>query len=226
MTDTNHRTLFAAERRHRMRVRLMQSALQLMAIHGPTQISIDDVINHAEVSRGTFYKYFNAPADLVVALAIEVSNEMIRVLDPMVIEFDDPAERLAAGMRLMLRFVRSYPVLGSFVTRLGWPHLNHDEHMFYTFALRDIKLGMRTGKFDRMHLDVASNILAGSMIGAIHTVSTGSAPSNYPEQVAAGVLKGLGVSQQEAQRIATIRLPAPKLGSTSIFISVAQSLAL
>ncbi len=209
-----------------MRTRLMTSALQLMAANGPAQTSIDDVINHAEVSRGTFYKYYETTSDLVVALATKVSNEMLRALDPLVLQFDDPAERLAAGIRLMLRFVRSYPVLGSFVVRLGWPAINHNEHMFYTYVVRDIKLGIRTGSFDRMNLDVATNIMAGSLIGAIHTVSTTPAPSNYPEQMAVGVLRGLGVSHQETQRIIAIKLPSPKLGSDSIFLTVTESLKL
>jgi TetR/AcrR family transcriptional regulator, ethionamide resistance regulator len=224
MIETDHRTRFAAERRERMRVRLMQSALQLMATHGPMQTSIDDVINHAEVSRGTFYKYFDAPSDLVMAVAMQVSNEMLHVLDPLVLKFDHPAERLAAGIRLMLRLVRSYPVLGGFVTRLGWPHLNHEDHMFYTYVVRDIKLGIRTEHFERMHLDVATNMTAGAVIGAIHTMTTGSAPHNFPEQTAMRILRGLGMSPVEAQRVTSIKLLAPKLPSSSIILSAAESL--
>jgi TetR/AcrR family transcriptional regulator, ethionamide resistance regulator len=225
MIESDHRQRFAAERRQRMRIRLMKSALQLMAANGPANTSIDDVIGHAEVSRGTFYKYFDTPADLVVAVAKEVSNEMLRALDPLVLTFSEPTERLSAGIRLMLRFVRSYPVLGSFITRIGWPHVDHREHLFYTYVVRDIKLGIRSGGFERMHLDVAINIMAGSLIGAIHNVSTSAdAPNNYPDQMALGVLKALGVDKEEARRIVAIKLPSPKLGSESIFLTVSESL--
>jgi TetR/AcrR family transcriptional regulator, ethionamide resistance regulator len=227
MIESDHRQRFAAERRHRMRVRLMKSALQLMATQGPSNTSIDDVIGHAGVSRGTFYKYFDTPTDLVIAVAKEVSNEMLRALDPLVLTFDNPAERLSAGIRLVLRFVRRYPVLGSFIVRLGWPHLNQSEHLFYTYAVRDIKLGMRLGSFERMHLDVAINIMAGSLIGAIHSVSmSADAPNNYPDQMALGVLKALGVDREEARRIVGVKLPSPKLGSESIFLTVTESLLL
>jgi TetR/AcrR family transcriptional regulator, ethionamide resistance regulator len=225
MIESDHRQRFAAERRQRMRIRLMQSALQLMATKGPANTSIDDVIIHAEVSRGTFYKYFDTPADLMVAVAKEVSNEILRELDPVVLTFDEPAERLSAGIRLILRFVRSYPVLGSFIVRIGWPHIDHSEHLFYTYVVRDIKLGMRSGSFKRMHLDVAANVMAGSLIGAINTLSTSKdAPNNYPDQMALCVLKGLGVEREEARRIISIKLPSPKLRSESIFLTVTESL--
>ena len=44
-----------------MRRRLFGSALQLVAKQGPAATSIDQVIQAAEVSRGTFYKYFDTP---------------------------------------------------------------------------------------------------------------------------------------------------------------------
>jgi TetR/AcrR family transcriptional regulator, ethionamide resistance regulator len=225
MIASDHRQRFAAERRQRMRARLMKSALQLMATQGPFNTSIDDVIGHAEVSRGTFYKYFDAPSDLVLAVAKEVSNEVLRTIDPLVLTFDNPAERLSAGIRLMLRLVRSYPVLGGFIVRIGWPHVDHSEHLYHTYVARDIKLGMRSGKFERMHLDLALNIVAGSLVGAINSVSTSAdAPNNYPDQMALCVLKALGVEREEARRIVGIKLPSPKLGSESIFLTVTESL--
>jgi TetR/AcrR family transcriptional regulator, ethionamide resistance regulator len=207
-----------------MRIRLMNAALNLMAVHGPAGTSIDDVIAQAQVSRGSFYKYFETPADLVSALAQEVSNEMLKLVDPLVLQFTDPAERIAAGIRLMLRVVRAHPVLGSFIVRLGWPNVDHSNHLFYSYVARDIRLGMRLGQFERTHLDVALNLVAGSLIGAVHTVSSSSVSSNYPDQMAICILRGLGVKTKEAQRIIAIKLASPRLASDSIFSTVNESL--
>ncbi len=50
----NHRQRVGAERRERMRGRLLNSALRLVASKGHATMSVDDVIREAEVSRGTF----------------------------------------------------------------------------------------------------------------------------------------------------------------------------
>jgi TetR/AcrR family transcriptional regulator, ethionamide resistance regulator len=195
-----------------------------MAVHGPAGTSIDDVIAQAQVSRGSFYKYFETPGDLVIELAQEVSNEMLKLVDPHVLQFTDPAERIGAGIRLMLRVVRAHPVLGGFIVRLGWPNVDHSHHLFYSYVARDLRLGMRVGQFERTHLDVALNLIAGSLIGAVHTITSTSVPNNYPDQMAVCVLKGLGVKSKEVQRIVALKLASPRLAGDSIFSTVTESL--
>src|SRR4030095_10645030 len=82
MDSQDHRPRVAAERRERMRSRLLSSALQLVAAQGPSSTSIDDVIAAAEVSRGTFYKYFPSPEALVQELAFEVAKDLVYMADP------------------------------------------------------------------------------------------------------------------------------------------------
>ncbi len=226
MLTTDHRHRVAAERRNRMRVRLMNSALSLMAAHGPSGTSIDDVIVQAGVSRGTFYKYFETPTDLVAALAQEVSNEILRAIDPLVLQFSEPAERLSAGVRLMLRLVRVHPILGSFIVRLGWPNVDRTNHLFYSYVARDLRLGMRVGHFERNPLDLALNLVAGSLIGAIHTITTSPVQASYADQMAVCILQGLGVPSKEAKRIVSIKLSSPQMASDSIFANVSESFKL
>ena len=95
MQTNDHRHRVAAERRERMRARLLASAMRLVAEKGPAATSIDDVISAAEVSRGTFYKYFPSPDALVRELAIEIANELIGMAEPVVRSYDDPAERVS-----------------------------------------------------------------------------------------------------------------------------------
>lgn len=60
--------------------------MRLVAEKGPAATSIDDVISAAEVSRGTFYKYFDSPEALFDQLALEVANEIIRMAEPVVLQ--------------------------------------------------------------------------------------------------------------------------------------------
>ena len=64
---TDHRPRVAAERRARMRRKLVESALLVFAEKGVDASVIEDVIAAAGVSRGTFYNYFRTNAELLVA---------------------------------------------------------------------------------------------------------------------------------------------------------------
>lgn len=206
----DHRPRVAAERRERMRARLIEGAMNLVAQNGPTATSIDDVISEAQVSRGTFYKYFDAPASLVQAVAKELSNEILRLIDPLVRQSEDPVERMAVGMRLALRLARQHPILGGFIARLGWPNLPQDQLMF-EYVPRDLELGMRQGKFVRMDMRAAMNLTGGILIGGVHTLQSGDAPEDFPEQAAATVLMGLGVDRATAKKVAYAELKPLKI---------------
>jgi AcrR family transcriptional regulator len=60
---------------------------------------IDEVITTAGVSRGTFYTYFNSNEGLLCAVAEEVGNQIPQIVDPVVRKCDDPAARVACGVR-------------------------------------------------------------------------------------------------------------------------------
>lgn len=198
-----------------MRARLLDGALVLAAARGPDAISIDDVTAFAGVSRGTFYKYFDAPASLMQELAAEVSRAVIEAMHPHVDPIDDVALRVAVGMRTALRLVRAHPVLGAFMVRAGWPAMERT-HLFFTAVGADIDKGIRQGRFARMHADVGLNVLAGSMVGAMHSMTHGKVPRDFAEQTAAAVLRALGLPQEEALGLSTGPLAMPAIESDSL----------
>lgn len=185
-----------------MRVRLLESALSIAAAKGPERLSIDDVIVAAEVSRGTFYKYFDSPGSLIQELAVEISNAVIQAMHPQVEPLDDVAQRMATGVRMTLRLVRAHPILGAFMVRAGWPVAERTQ-LFFVVVGADIRKGIRQGRFARMHADVALNLLAGSLVGAMHSITHGSVPRDFAEQTAAAVLRALGLPEQEAAALST-----------------------
>jgi len=206
MQKQDHRTRVAAERRERMRRRLFESALHVVARKGPSATSIDDVIQAAEVSRGTFYKYFDAPDTLFDALALEVVNEIIRMAEPGVVRTEDPAQRVAAGMRLTIQLARRNPQVGGFLVRIGWPEMRKGE-VLLDFLQRDLRLGMRQGRFLAMPMRLAVNVVSMTVLGAVHAILEMRSPGTYAEQAVESALRALGVESKEAVRLATLPLP-------------------
>jgi len=201
MQTQDHRPRVAAERRERMRARLLASAMRLVAEKGPTATSIDDVISAAEVSRGTFYKYFPSPDALVRELAIEIANELIGMAEPVVLSYEDPAERVSSGIRLVARLAIDHPLAATFLVRLGWPDAR-GPNMLLDFVKRDLTEGIRQGRFARMPIALALNIVTGAVLGATHCMLEPGCDSDFAEQSAASALRGLGVDAKSAERIA------------------------
>ena len=83
-------------------------------------------------------------------------------------------------------------------------------------ARADIGTGIRQGRFARMHVDVGLNLLAGSMVGAMHSMNHGKVPRDFPEQTAAAVLRALGVPAKQVLDLATRPLPVPSIQPNSL----------
>jgi AcrR family transcriptional regulator len=210
MSSVDHRPRVAAERRERMRARLLECALSLSATHGPERLTIDDVIAAADVSRGTFYKYFDSPGSLVQALAVEVTNAVIQTMHPLIEPLDDLAERMAVGVRTTLRLVRAHPIIGAFMVRAGWP-VSERTQQFFVVVGADLRKGIHQGRFARMHDEVALNLLAGTMVGAMYSITHERVPRDFAEQTAGAILRALGLPEQEIAELATRPLAMPAI---------------
>jgi AcrR family transcriptional regulator len=201
MNGMDHRSRVAAERRQRMRLRLLCSGLKLAATKEPGSMSIDDVISTADVSRGTFYKYFPSVDALVQALVVEIADELISLAEPVILRLDDPARRVSCGIRLVSRLASSDPVVAGFVLHLGWPQAQ-GPGMLLSCARRDIEEGFRLQRFQRMPTALALNIIAGAVLGAAQRRLSPDSEDDFAEQTAAAALRSLGVDVRAAELIA------------------------
>jgi AcrR family transcriptional regulator len=212
----NHRTRVAAERREKTRAKLLESALLVFAQKGP-QAVIDDVIAQAGMARGSFYNYFRTNEELLVALASEISDELLRAIDPAVQLLDDPAERIARGVRLLLHAVTQFPLLGSFIARLPFPTAN-SSLVGVRFLGRDVALGVSAGKFGGIGQRIATDLVVGVVLSAANSLVQEPAEKNYPELIVGAMLAGLGIEAGEAARIVAQPLPELVLPAGSILL--------
>lgn len=203
----NHRTRVAAERREKTRARLLESALFVFAQKGP-QAMIDDVIAEAGMARGSFYNYFRTNEELLVAVASEVSDELLRTIDPLVQLLDDPVERIARGARLLLHAVVQFPQFGSFMVHLPFPTAN-SSLLAVNFLARDVGLGVDAAKLGGIGPRVATDLVVGIVLSAANALVNHAVEKGYPESIVGAMLKGLGIEAGEAARI--VAQPLPKL---------------
>jgi AcrR family transcriptional regulator len=212
----NHRTRVAAERREKTRARLLESALLVFAQKGP-QAVIDDVIAQAGMARGSFYNYFRTNEELLAAVANEISNELLRAIDPAVQLLDDPAERIARGARLLLHAVTQLPLFGAFMVRLPFPTAN-SSLLGVRFLARDVASAIAAGRLAHIQPRVATDLVVGVVLNAAHSLVTDPSDRGYPESIVSAMLQGLGIDAKEAARIVAQPLPELVFPDTSILL--------
>lgn len=201
----DHRSRVGAERRKRMQDRLVSSALQLIAAHGWSALSVDRIIASAGVSRGSFYKYFESIEVLARQIATSIANDLVSHAGPLVQAHADPALRVATGVRVVMHTCASYPVIGHCIATISWADLRQQQPLL-EYVWRDIDAGLSGGRFMPMPLELGVSALVGITISGVQ-VMLDSGNAELPEMAAAMVLRSLGVSPEEAGTIARMPLP-------------------
>lgn len=221
MKTLDHRPQVAARRRERMRTRLVTAAFSLAAEGGLEAVTIDAVIARAEVARGSFYKYFTSTDALMQAVGQQVSDATLETMNPVVSTLDDPAQRIAVGVRTVLHLVQHYPTLGGFLVRSGWP-VRDLTPLFYEQVGETLSSGIRAGRFHPMPTALALSAVAGTLVGAMHAQTTQDMPPDFPECTAATVLRALGLPATQAQAVANTPLPLAPADFAVVFARFAS----
>ncbi len=200
-----------------MRRHLIESALKLFAERGLEEVVIDDVIVAASVSRGTFYYYFKTNAELLAAVAEELGNELMQMIETVVGTIKDPAQRLALGLRLYLHTVQAYPTFAGFVARIGI-HAARPTNLVFEYIPHHLEEGMQAGRFKIADVAMGLDIVAGIALAAVNSIVSRPLPAHFPEQATAHILMGLGLTAAAANRLVQLPLPSIALGPDSLLV--------
>ncbi|MGE6493086.1 TetR/AcrR family transcriptional regulator [Cupriavidus metallidurans] len=203
---SDHRQRVAAKRRQRMRSLLLSSALRLLVENRTPSPSIDDIICAAQVSRGTFYKYFPSSEAIMRELIGRVAEQWVKVADPIVRSHDDPAEHISRGIRLASMLAVHQPGVAGILGRFGWS--GYQAPSMLEFVRRDIEDGVRRNRFTRMPITLAFNIVTGAAMSAMHRMLETECRDDFSELAAAVALRALGVESATANAISTSPLIA------------------
>jgi len=196
----NYRARVARERRERMRAHLLNSVMIVCSgENGSNSAVIEDVIRHADVSRGTFYKYFDSLDQAMGELAREMADDMasggiIHVYD--VIE--DPLTRTAAGFLLYLTRALIDPQWGAFVCRVG---LLTNSRVLARKILTDVEAGVASGDYVIPSLTVALDMVIGTKIEAMQRIIAGEVGPDYLRGMTSMILRALGLAPVKADHV-------------------------
>lgn len=195
--NSEARARIALERRERTRRRLLEAASELIALKGPHAATIDEIVRHAGISRGSFYNYFRTPAEVVRELGAERAGRLDHELAELIEGVDDPALQLALMGSLVLIETMSDP------TR-AWVNLQmdrNDQPSQPTMVRRMGEIfarGVASGRFAQVDPLAARSLSFGAMRVAMRDMGLGLAPPDHGRKVQALIISALGVPYAEA----------------------------
>ena len=197
-------------RRAETRGALVRAARQILAESGDTSASIQAIAERADVGFGSFYNHFDSKAELFETAVVDALEEFGQAFDERLTGIDDPAELVAAGFRLSARMADSHPELMQVLRRRGLGHI-HSDNGLARRALRDLQVGIDSGRFTALDPVVALSALGGTLLSLVELrfarpeVDGDEAAANLAEMV----LRMLGLSADDAHEVA--RRPLPDL---------------
>ena len=194
----DHRVRVARAKREKMRAHLLTTVKEIYhGERGGKPVVIDDVIRHAEVSRGTFYQYFTSLEEAVAECGAILTVEMTEAIFDVYNAVTDPVERVATGFQTFLLRSLMDQNWGAFLTHIGV--LAGDNLMIQNIRA-DIEQGVDSGDFDVPSIDVAVDLLVGAKIEAVRRIVRGEGGVDYIQNMAALLLRGFGVSGSKARK--------------------------
>ncbi|QNP74358.1 TetR/AcrR family transcriptional regulator [Streptomyces roseirectus] len=195
-------------RRAETRRALVRAARQILAESGDTGASIQTIAERADVGFGSFYNHFDSKTELFEAAVADALEEFGQAFDEGLTGIDDPAELLAAGFRLSARMADSHPELMQVLRRRGLGHV-HSANGLGRRALRDLQVGIASGRFAPLDPVVALSALGGTLLSLVELrfarpeVDGDEAAADLAEMV----LRMLGLPADDAREIARRPLP-------------------
>jgi len=201
----DHRVRVAAARREEMRNNLLFSALSLSSTQSIHAIDVDDIIKHAEVSRGSFYKYFPSVSALFQELAEQLAQEVSLAVKETAARRPNTAERLSSTARLIMRLLVDIPALGHLFVQVPWG-IQGARLNFFPSIQQDLEQGIKEGQFEKLPVAIGLNLVIGCMVGGVHTMLLKPPSKGYEDKVLRQVLVGLGLDARAADKLSKAHL--------------------
>jgi AcrR family transcriptional regulator len=181
---------------------LIDATQALLAKRSFDALSVDEIVERADVARGTFYNYFGdkdvLERELASQVRVRVENEIARTNEGI----SDPAERIARGFCCIVRFFLGAREQAAAMARL-FPHATDPAAPINSGVRGDVTEGLARGRIVASSEDVAVAYIVGLFMAGVNRaldLPSGQV-ATFAGDLGAIMLRGLGLSRSQAERI-------------------------
>jgi AcrR family transcriptional regulator len=183
--------------------------MRIFARRGTTETNVSELAHAAGIARGTIYNNVSNPDSIFEEVATALGNEMHARIVASFEATDDPAHRLACGMRFFVRRAHEEPQWGRFIVRFAFTTASL-RAMLTGPPARDLQDGLQKGRycFRAEQLPSVVAFVASTTLAAMSLVLNGDRTWREAGCDAAEfMLRSIGVPPLEAGALATTHLP-------------------
>jgi AcrR family transcriptional regulator len=191
-------------RAQRTREALIRAGRQLFSERAVDAVAIDDIVQAADVAKGSFYNHFTDRDDLVRAVVGEIRAALEARVGEVNAEVEDPARRVARAVCVYQRYALDEPQNARVLVRVhsGFASLSSPLNQG---PVEDITSGLASGRFTIATTEAGLLFVMGVTQTAMARTSRDPQPAlatSLAQQVCALILRGLGVPSAEGETIA------------------------
>lgn len=203
-----------ATKRAATRSALVQAGRRLFARQGTDATTFQQIADEADVGFGSVFNHFASKAELRDAALADMLMAFARILGQLATEVADPAERLAAFVRIIVRTAVRDPDWGGFLVRTSV-----ETSAFRVVVVDQISAVVaevwRRRTADRQRLAAVAVAAGGVILASITSRLADQLDEDAAELAAGAVLRLADVPPRTADRIARRPLPTYEVDTTA-----------
>jgi AcrR family transcriptional regulator len=191
-------------RRMRTRTALIGAGQRLFAVKSIDGVTIDDIVEAADVAKGSFYNHFDDKESLAGTIVELVQGDCEREVNVANTDVVDAASRVARATAALIRYAKQHPDRYRSMVSLSTRRANIDSPI-NTGLRRDIEAGIASGHFSGITVKGGMLAVFGLIATAVEYQSTSKSPEIPAEtarEIAFMLLRALGVTDKRALVIA------------------------
>jgi AcrR family transcriptional regulator len=191
-------------RRDRTRLALVRAGQKLFAERPIDIVSIDDIVQAADVGRGSFYNHFTDKDEFEREIVAEARREMEAAIAAATASESDPALRTVLGFCVSIRFAHEHPARARLVVRqfIRGGYMTSDLN---EGVLSDVSAGILARRFTVATAEIGVLTVLGLANAAM--VRSMELPDLYgkitlAQQISVAILRALGMAGDDVATIA------------------------
>ena len=167
-------------------------------------VTIDDIVEAADVAKGSFYNHFDDKESLAGAIVELVHNDCEREVNLANHNISDAASRVARATAALIRYARQHPDRYRSMVSLS-KRRTEIEAPINSGLRHDIEAGLLSGQFSGISVQGGMLAVFGLIATAVEHLSAAKspeAPAAIAQEMAFMLLRALGVTSKRAHAIA------------------------
>ena len=202
-------------KRERTRTQLVDAALKVFSVRGVAGGTIQEIADVAGMTTGTVYNHFKTKEEVLREVALRLASTLCARINESQAGVKEGAERMAIGGRRYVWLAEVAPQWALLMLDVATATPELLGHI-RDFVLADLRLGVKQKAFRLASEEVAMDLINGAGMQAMRSVALRLAPPSHGADMAACVLRALGVPFDKAEEIAHRPLPDfPQPGAAS-----------